>query len=64
MIAVANTTPQPSEMAMGTLNEVAGLSMSMSGAKPTTAVEEVNNIGLKRTMPARRTAATADTPRC
>ena len=62
MITVAKSTPQASEMAMGIMNAVAGLSVSINGNSPAKVVVEVMRMGRKRTMPERCTASSTSTP--
>ena len=47
---VANRTPQAREIAMGRKGPVAGVTVVISGIRPTKVVTEVKRIGLKRSV--------------
>ena len=48
VISVANSTPNPSETAIGTMKEASRLLFHISGARPKKVVSDVSRIGRKR----------------
>ena len=62
VMAVANSTPNASEMAIGINIKVSGSSLVMRGMSPTKVVTEVKIMGLKRATPAWVTASNNGVP--
>ncbi len=54
---VANSTPKPSETAIGTMNAASKLGFHISGGTPKKAVSDVSRSGRKRWTPASRTTS-------
>ncbi len=62
VITVANTTPQPNEIAMGIMNLEPLLCSNINGSRPAKVVIDVRRIGRNRRTPADRTASPSFTP--